>query len=273
MSTFSHRLPLSSRMVVITLALAAGPGLWAGPPFRTDDPEPVALGHAEFYLTWTGARTPAGQATAFPLLEFNYGILPDLQFHVVAPYAQVRPSGERWARGYGDTEVGLKYRFIEEGDGVPQVGIFPMVELPTGRAERGLGAGHTAVYLPIWIQKGFGKWTTYGGWGWWRNPGEGQRNWSYSGWLLQRELSEQLSLGGELYRTTASSLGGQTSAGWNLGAIINVDDHHHLLMSWGKNLSGPAETHFYLGYQFTFAPGATAGKSPAQLQGTRTTGY
>lgn len=257
-------LPRFPRRLVITIALGAGLNLWAGPPFRTDDPEPVALGHAEFYLAGVGSRTSSGQALAAPLLEFNYGILPDLQFHVAAPCAQAKPSGEPWARGYGDTEIGLKYRFVEEHDGVPQIGIFPMVELPTGRAERGLGAGHTAIYLPLWIQKGFGKWTTYGGHGWWRNPGEGQRNWSYSGWLLQREVSEHLTLGGEVFRATASTLEGQASVGWTLGAIVNLNERHHLLMSLGKNLSGPAETHYYLGYQFTFAPGVVTLKNTGQ---------
>jgi Putative MetA-pathway of phenol degradation len=252
-------------VLLITLLLGAGTGLWAGPPFRTDDPEPVALGHAEFYLALMGTRTPDGQVMTAPLLEFNYGILPNLQFHIVAPYAQVRASGESWSRGYGDTEIGLKYRFIEEHDGLPQVGIFPMIELPTGNAERGLGSGHTAVYLPLWLQKGFGKWTTYGGYGWWRNPGEGQRNWTYAGWLLQRELSEGLTLGGEVFRATASTLDGRASVGYNLGAIVNLSEQHHLLVSLGKNLSGPAETHWYIGYQFTFAPGTSTlkGLGPA----------
>lgn len=257
----SHR---PARGALIAVLLGTGTALLAGPPFRTDDPEPVALGHAEFYLTWMGTHTPDSRAITAPLLEFNYGLLPNLQFHVVAPYAQVKPAGETWARGYGDTEIGLKYRFIEEGDLLPQVGIFPMVEVPTGNAERGLGAGHTTVYVPIWLQKGFGKWTTYGGYGWWRNPGEGQRNWSYAGWLLQREVSDHLTLGGEVFRATASTLDGRASTGYNLGAIVNLNERHHLLMSIGKNASGPKETHYYLGYQFTFAPGTGAPKTLGQ---------
>jgi hypothetical protein len=248
-------MPRPGLMLLITLLLGPGTELGAGPPFRTDDPEPVALGHAEFYLAFMGTRTPDGQAMTAPLLEFNYGVLPNLQFHAVAPFAQVKPAGESWTRGYGDTEIGLKYRFIEEHDGLPQVGIFPMIELPTGNADRGLGSGHTAVYLPLWLQKGFGKWTTYGGYGWWRNPGEGQKNWSYTGWLLQREMSESLTLGGEVFRATASTFDGRASVGYNLGAVVNLSERHHLLMSLGTNLSGPTETHCYLGYQFTFAPG------------------
>jgi hypothetical protein len=37
--------------------------------------------------------------------------------------------------------------------------------VPTGNESRGLGAGHVQLYLPIWFQKDFGKWTTYGGGG------------------------------------------------------------------------------------------------------------
>ena len=262
----THRHPLrhATRMLVVSTLLGTGTALLAGPPFRTDDPEPVALGHAEFYLAGTGARTSDGQTMAAPLLEFNYGLFPNLQFHIVAPFAQVKPAGESWTRGYGDTELGLKYRFIEEGDHLPQVGIFPMVELPTGNAELGLGTGHTTVYVPIWLQKSFGKWTTYGGYGWWRNPGDGQQNWSYTGWLLQREITDGLTLGGEVFHTTASTVDGQAAVGWNVGAILNLAEQHHLLMSLGKNASGPTETHWYLGYQFTFAPGAGSPSSKGQ---------
>lgn len=261
MNSNSLALKPFNRMILMALYLGTGMNLLAGPPFRTDDPEPVALGHAEVYMAGLGVRTPDGQALTAPSLEFNYGILPNVQFHVVAPYAQVKFAGEPWARGYGDTEIGLKYRFIDEHDGLPQVGIFPMIELPTGNAERGLGSGHTAIYLPLWLQKSFGKWTTYGGYGWWRNPGDGQKNSTYAGWLLQRELSEGLTLGGEIFRATASTIDGRASVGCNLGAIVNLNEQHHLLVSFGKNLSGPAETHWYFGYQFTFAPGIPTSKN------------
>lgn len=185
------------------------------------------------------------------MVEFNAGILPDTQFHIVAPLAYSTPEGGPETRGYGDTEVGIKYRFVHETDSLPQIGIFPLVELPTGNADRGLGAGHTQVYLPLWIQKSFGKWTTYGGYGWWRNPGDGQRNWNYAGWLIQRDVSESLTLGGEIYRNTAATLQDRTSTGYSLGAIVNISSKHHVLMSAGRNISGDRETHFYVGYQFT----------------------
>ena len=231
-------------------ALLCLPAL-AGPPFKTDDPEPVDLGHLEFYVFAAGQRVPGESSGIGPAIEFNYGILPDTQFHIVAPVAYDRPEGARGNSGLGDTEIGIKFRFLHETDSRPQIGIFPLVEIPTGDAEKNLGAGHTQVYLPVWIQKGWGAWTTYGGYGWWRNPGEGNRNWTYAGWLLQRDLGEHLTLGGEAFHTTASTLDGRASNGFDIGGQVNIGEKHHLLFSIGRNFSGETQSYFYFGYQLT----------------------
>ncbi|WP_243300632.1 transporter [Geothrix oryzisoli] len=233
------------------LAGLLGASLLAGPPFSTDDPEPVEYHHMELYLSWLGLRTPGGATGSLPLVEFNDGILPETQFHIVAPLAYAKPAGGPVTRGYGDTEIGLKVRVLRETDMRPQVGVFPLVEVPTGAADRGLGAGHTQVYLPIWLQKSWGSWTSYGGYGWWRNPGDGRRNWHYLGWLLQRDLSGWATVGGEVFRRSPATLGGRASEGFNLGAIFNLSERDHLLVSAGRNLSGDRETHLYLGYQVT----------------------
>ncbi|HJW08093.1 MAG TPA: hypothetical protein VJ483_00565, partial [Holophagaceae bacterium] len=241
-----------TRSAFRTLLLAlSGTALLAGPPFKTDDPAPVDLGHLEFYLFSAGQRIPGESSGLGPAVEFNYGILPDTQFHLIVPYAYDRPQGAPSQGGLGDTEIGIKFRFLHETDTLPQIGIFPLVEVPTGDADKALGAGHTQVYLPVWIQKSWGPWTTYGGYGWWRNPGEGNRNWSYAGWLLQRDLGERVTLGAEAFHTTAARLDGQASTGFNAGGQVNLSEKHHLLFSAGRNFSGDTQTYFYVGYQLT----------------------
>ena len=236
------------------LALGLGSSLLAGPPFRTDDPEPVDLGHREVYLFSLGQHAPGASAGFGPAVEFNYGILPDTQFHLIVPYAYDRAQGLPAQGGLGDTEVGVKYRFLHETDALPQIGIFPFVEIPTGDAARGLGAGHTQVYLPVWLQKSWGPWTTYGGYGWWRNPGAGNRDWSYAGWLVQRDLGEKLTLGAEAFHTTAMTPGGQAATGFNAGGQVNLTPQHHLLFSLGRDVAGATGSFFYFGYQFTAGP-------------------
>jgi hypothetical protein len=219
----------------------------------------VDLGHLELYLFSAGQRLPGGNTGIGPAVEFNFGMLPDTQFHVIVPYAYNQPKGTPAQDGLGDTEVGIKYRFLHETDTLPQVGIFPMVELPTGKVDKGLGSGHTQVFLPIWGQKSWGPWTTYGGYGWIRNPGDGNRDWSYAGWLVQRDFGEKLTLGVEAYRNTAMTIGGLASTGFNAGGQLNLSEKHHILFSAGRNVIGEKQSNFYLGYQLTTGPFGSLG--------------
>ena len=49
--------------------------------------------------------------------------------------------------------------------------------------------------MPLWLQKSVGPWTSYGGGGYWFNPGAGNRSYAYVGWQMQRHLSELATLG------------------------------------------------------------------------------
>ena len=239
--------------------LIAPPAANAGPPFRTDDPEPVEYQHWEFYTFSTGTHIGGDTSGVLPAWEFNYGLIPNGQVHLVAPVAFDRPSGGPTLFGYGDTELGFKYRFIkEEKDGTrPQVGIFPMLELPTGNQDRNLGASHVRLFLPVWVQKSFGDWTTYGGGGYWINQDDalGDRNYWFFGWLLQRKITDKLTLGGELFHQTADTVSGVDSSGFNIGGFYDFDEHNHLLFSAGMGLQNASQTNlysWYLGYQITY---------------------
>lgn len=110
-------------------------------------------------------------------------------------------------------------------------------------------------FLPVWVQKSFGEWTTYGGGGYWINPGAGNRNYWFAGWVLQRKLTEQVTLGGELFHQTADSLGATDSTGFNLGGFYDFTENHHLLFSAGRGIQGANDTNqlsYYLGYRYSF---------------------
>ncbi|HXQ10021.1 MAG TPA: hypothetical protein VN805_03375 [Caulobacteraceae bacterium] len=246
----------------VLLALAAPRVALAGPPFITDDPEPVDQGHWEVYAFSDGAFD-AGAATGVgPSIEVNYGAAPGLQLHLIGNLAYDAPAGQPRQYGLGDTELGAKYRFNNPGkdDWCPEVGIFPLVELPTGNAKRGLGGGYVAAFIPVWLQKDFGDWTTYGGGGYWINPGPGNRNYWFAGWLLQRRVTKQLALGAEVFHQTASMVGRRDSTGFNLGGQYDFTDHDHLLFSAGRGGLAYAvdagavkyPTTYYLGFQYTF---------------------
>lgn len=237
----------------------------AGPPFQTDDPEPVPYQHFEFYTFSLGTTVRGDTAGVAPAWEFNYGPIPDGQLHIAVPLTFDSPTGAAGQYGIGDTELGFKYRLVnEDKNGArPMIGVYPLVELPSGDAARGLGAGYVRAYFPVWIQKSFGDWTTYGGGGYWINHGAGtaDRDYWFFGWLLQRQVTKQLAIGGEIFHQTATVAFGATNpiftrptTGFNIGAVYDFDPHNHLLVSFGTGLQNAADTNlfsWYLGYQIT----------------------
>jgi hypothetical protein len=227
---------------------------WAGPPFVTDDPEPVEFRHWEVYVASQHAKDKDGWSGTAPHFEVNYGALPNLQLHLIAPLAYVKPDDGSSHYGFGDLELGAKYRFIQETDWRPQVGTFLIFDLPTGSSSRGLGSGHLRTFLPIWLQKSFGPWQSYGGGGYWINPGSENKNYWFLGWQVQRELSKAITLGGEMFYNTPTAEGEGGRMGFNVGTILNFTDEHHLLFSTGRDIHGQNRFSAYIAYQWTFGP-------------------
>jgi len=227
----------------------------AGPPFLTDDPEPVEYQHHEFYIASQQVQTVNGTTETVPHLEYNYGAAPNLQLHIIIPYAFNIPADGPRQSGLGDIELGAKYRFLQETDSSPMVGIFPLVLAHTGDADKGLGNGSTQVFLPVWLQKKWGDWQSYGGGGYWINRAIGAKNHWFFGWQLQKDFSEHLTLGGELFHSTEQAPGEGASTGFNLGGSYNFDEHNHLLFSAGKGLTNISTTNkfsSYAAYQWTW---------------------
>ena len=228
--------------------LSLPPRVLGGPPFKTDDPEPVEFGHWEAYIASEQQFALSETDATLPHFEFNYGILPNVQAHIVAPMGYQRsPDGARY--GFSSTELGVKYRFFEESEEAPQVGVFPLAELPTG--DKRLGETEVQLYLPLWLQKSWGRLTTYGGAGYWINPGSGNKNWTFAGWQLQYDFSEVLTLGGELTFNTPQVTGTRSDGGCDIGGYLNLDEHNHLLFSLGHNVLGVGTIFGFIGYQIT----------------------
>jgi hypothetical protein len=222
----------------------------AGPPFLTDDPQPVDYKHWEFYVSSQQQFSLNSVDATLPHFEINYGLIPDIQVHLIAPMQYTkRESSKEYS--YVNTELGVKYRFINNADTSFQVGIFPIAEVPTGKSVTLAGENKTQVFLPIWIQINSGKFTSYGGAGYWINPGTGNKNWVYAGWQGQYDFSETVTLGGELFYHTAEANDSEGGIGFNVGGYININEHNHILFSAGHNITGANTTTGYVGYQMT----------------------
>lgn len=240
-------------LAACTLIAGVAP-CFAGPPFFTDDPVPVDYLHNEFYVFGTLDRADGASVIAVPAIEYNRGIAPDVQFHLVLPYAWNVPGQGSTAAGLGDVELGIKYRFVNLDGGGLQIGAFPMVELATGSARRGLGNGQTWYRLPLWVQKSFGAWTFDGGGGVIVNPAPGMYDASFGGALAQYTFDPRWTLGAELLRQNALAADQPGYTLLDVGGYLNVTQNFSLLFSAGGSVAGARHAVAYLGLYWTWGP-------------------
>ena len=244
-----------SFFILFILGLSQPDLVLAGSPFLTDDPETVEYKHHEVYLFSTVDKTNDSNIVQGPAVEYNYGVVPNLQLHVIAPFEYFGPPQDDLSHyGFGDMELAAKYRFLTETNSRLQMGIYPAVELSTGETDRGLGNGRTWYKLPMWLQKSWGSWTVDGGGGYALNSSPGMRNYGFGGLLLQREFGEHLSLGGEIFAQQANNEGQRGFTLFDLGGSYNFTSNFSLLFSVGHTFTGQRNALAYLGLYWTWGP-------------------
>jgi hypothetical protein len=262
-------------LAAVLLSLLAAPRLRAqGPPFQTDDPVPVDLHHYEFYIFSAADATPVERDFTGPAFEFNWGAIPRVQLHAVLPWGVAAPANNPaflpsgagpTAFGLTDAEFGTKIAFYEESKSVPQIGIFPMLELPTGNSDKGLGVGKAWVKAPVWLQKNIGKWLLDGGAGYSFVSQTGYRNFAYGGFLVKYSFGERLELGGELFSHGAE---GDASPQVRGSTMVDFGGYYHfrdpnkqLLFCYGHSVGGLTENYAYVGMYWTWGKDSDRNKS------------
>ena len=208
----------------------------AGPPFLTDDPEPVDLHHAEINLIAQQTRTAGGRGGSASG-ELNLGCAAETQCHVAVPIAFDHPAGGAAQAGPGDIELGAKYRFLDRPDDGWSAALYPTLDLPTGDTGRGLGNGRAQLLLPLWVQRTSGPWSWDAGIARLINRATGARDSWFAGLLAQRSFGARLSLGAEVFGRSSTAIGEPPAAGFNVGAIVNIAAEENLLISAGRGLT------------------------------------
>jgi hypothetical protein len=223
---------------------------YAGPPYNTDDPEPVELHHWEYYVSSANTFQAHELSGTLPHFEVNYGLLPHVQVHLLMPLNYDRMANQPLQYGYTNTEVGVKYCFIQETDKLPQIGTFPIILIPTLKDSR-FSNGNVQLFIPLWIQKSWDKLTTYGGGGYWIRSGVTNKNSVFAGWEAQYDFLSKVTLGGELYYHSSEAVDSQSVFAFNAGGSINFTPKLHLIFSIGHSLINNPFTSTYIGLLWT----------------------
>lgn len=224
----------------------------AGPPYVSDDPQPTELGHYEIYAFTQGSGARDGSGLSLGI-DFNYGAAPNLQLTAVVPLEIDLPKDGPKASGIGNIELAAKYKFLQQEDIGFDVAFFPRVFLPS--LSHSVGDQHAALLLPLWLERDFGAWSTFGGGGCVINRGSEAQDYCLMGWALTRHVLPDLSVGAEIVHQGADSKGGRVSTGIGAGLIYDLSEHLHLLAYAGpglQNAGTTAQYNWYSSLQFTF---------------------
>lgn len=234
----------------------------ANAPYITDDAEPADYHQLQIYPFISISSQPHNTVIYAPNLQFDYGIFPRTELHIIfslntyIPEPGI-PALKYKASGIGDTELGLKYRFNDEMTYLPKIAFAPAFELPTGDVTRMIGNGRLWTKWPIWLEKHFGTWLSTGGIGYALNSAPGMKNYLFGGFMLQKNLSERLSLGGEIF--IQGAIANHASPPFqddgavkllNLGATYNFNSNSNFSVSLGHSINGVPQWVFYSGFYF-----------------------
>lgn len=240
------------RFLAVAIASLLNVPAWAGPPYISDDPQPTDYQHYEIYIFGNGMAARDGASSSYGL-DFNYGAAPDLQLTAVLPVEYDDPVSGARAGGVGNVELAAKYRFLHQTDTGWDVAVFPRLFLPS--ASSNVGDRHFSFLLPLWFEKDWDKWSTFGGGGCVLNQGGDAQNFCLMGWAVTRQVLPNLQLGVEIVHQTADTKGGRAISGVGAGLRYDFSEHYHWLAYAGPGIENAAQTDRYSWYSsilFTF---------------------
>ncbi len=230
-------------LFVVIVCLAGSGSVMAG-PYLSDDPDVQDYQSLLVYVYGTIERTPDSTVVSAPALEVDYGVLPNSEIDLDAPYVTDIQSGTRIGpvlknRSIGDVELELKYRFVQEGETVPQIGVCPAIDFPTSDAAMGTGSGKLYGSVPIAIEKNMGRWIV-----------NGLRDYWYSGWQAQYALTGKLLVGAEVW----GAVGTHYTVLANAGAVWSFISTFGLNATVGHSVAGDRYFISYLGFSWAWGP-------------------
>ncbi len=127
------------------------------PPMVTDDSDTPGDNNWEVNLGMHAEFAGGDHRIEAPTIDINYGIGDTIQLTYEVPYAFVRTeddNGQRVsANGFGDSILGLKYRFYDNKDAGLSFAFYPQAEFRTPGSSKIVSEVNTGVILPLVMTK------------------------------------------------------------------------------------------------------------------------
>jgi hypothetical protein len=157
--TLSH--PKKSLFYIIVvlpfLLLLLPSSTFAARPLTTEDTGTVEKGEFQLETGFDFARQDNHDKEFAPSMTLTYGLLSRMDMGIASGYLFVHPAEGKKENGFADTEVKVKYRFMDEKDGLPSFAALGKVKIPTASESKDLGSGKTDFSIIAIFQKNISK--------------------------------------------------------------------------------------------------------------------
>ena len=219
----------------------------AGPPFLSNDPGTPGNGNWEINIASAQSISRSITTYQVPQLDLNFGLGDRIQLTYEVPYVIETQSGQPHQSAWSNAFPGIKWRFLDQGEGNWQASIFPQVETNglASAQRKDIAVAGPRWLLPLEVTKRLGPLDVDFEAGYYL-PKQGVRE-RILGLVTGRSLSDRLDLAVELYNDHAiGAPPNQTTL--DLGGRFKLTRDFIALCMAGRSISGTTNGPAFIGY-------------------------
>jgi hypothetical protein len=243
--------PIRRLVLPLMLCLCTTPAL-AGPPYVTDDAEPTAVGTWEVNLYSSGTVADGGSFEQGGV-NASYGVSENLELSGTFASGFSQVPGKPDVAGFGDIQIGAKYRFLKQDDWFVDAAVVPGITLPA-HTDASLGRPGFVPSLALQFEKDWGDWSAFGGGGCVFPNDNLSEDFCLMSGAVTWQVTKTLQIGAEVYHSTPGARFGMHTTGVGVGATYDLSDKYHLLFSAGPGIQNVSLTDglsYYAAFQIT----------------------
>jgi hypothetical protein len=227
-----------SYLLCVLLCTPAVARAQAGPPFQTNDPGTPGNGNWEINIASAQTFGHGSAAIQVPQIDLNYGLGDRVQLTYEVPYVVQRGDGQPRQTGWSNAFPGIKWRFLDQGEGGWQASVFPQFETrgSSSSQRNGIAGDGSRFLLPVQITKSLGPIDVDVEAGYYL-PRHGISEHIF-GLVAGRSVTPRLDLGLELYNDHSSVSPDETTLG--LGGRFKLSPSFIALFMAGRSVNGTA---------------------------------
>lgn len=219
----------------------------AAPPFLSNDPGTPGSGNWEINVASAQSISRGVATYQVPQIDLNFGLGDRIQLTYQVPYVIQTQTGQSHESGWSNAFPGVKWRFLDQGDGNFQASIFPQAETNglASAQRKDIAVAGPRWLLPLEVTKRLGPLDVDLEAGFYLPKQDVHER--ILGLVLGQSLTERLDLAVELYNDHAfGAPPNQTTL--DLGGRFKLARGFIALFMAGRSVSGTANGPEFIGY-------------------------